>query len=719
MEPVVAELDDHFDSAVLPPGSPTPNELVIGIHGVPEVVVYRPSLSVRVEPPANPGEPPANFVDVSLDARPPTVVTLPENPVAIPGARHMNPPVMGGESAFTCGMGMTAFKAPGDEFLDLIVVGESGRFYVAYGIGDGTFHHDLCELGDVPTMIPASNQGAPITAVDTCMQANVIEAGHLDLDGSIDIVTDRGVWLTSLLGGPEAGGLCDEARPYYRPQENLAPWTLAAIADFDGDDLLDLLATPLTGGIDFMAGSGSTRLTFTHIAGNEETRALTLGDFDADGITDAATATAISATQDRVSVAFGELFAPPSEPLDLGNVDKGFSLAAYDVGLIDSATDLVVGSETEDGRFVGVIAGKPSRFLQLPFSMSYEFPTDEVHLPLSIASGRFAAPDQLHVAMWALDTGFRQPPDALYGLGIAEARGDLKLTLLGELSLVPDHGLGTGAVAMAAIDLDDDAIDELVVISSSGEFDTLPPEQQLPAELLVLVPELDDSFNWSAAEPLAIPAFGLIGQEALDDANNPASVLIDGAESQPQVCVLEAGKPPSLIVGVTARQPCADGNALAKVTQTQLLVLSPELLGAIRRGEAPALPAEAFIEPPEGESIVGFTCLNANADPHQEIAMLTVDAPLSSCEAMVDEQTLNVELVARVHALQFIGGAASPTSLVAEIRSDVAPSLLVRDAARKPLSGLASGDVDGDGVDDLVLGAGEQTVVLRGRPVNP
>ena len=64
-------------------------------------------------------------------------------------------------------------------------------------------------------------------------------------------------------------------------------------------------------------------------------------------------------------------------------------------------------------------------------------------------------------------------------------------------------------------------------------------------------------------------------------------------------------------------------------------------------------------------------------------------------------------------------GIASEPVKVAELTAATLPLLDELSGPSPPANGLAAGDLDGDGVDDLVLGTDTSTLLLLGKAVNP
>ncbi len=137
------------------------------------------------------------------------------------------------------GDGIALGDGNGDGLDDLAITSEAGRIYVAYAVGDGTFHSDAATL-------PASDgdgqfDGGVGLVEDPGVSLGVIAVGDYNEDGRPDFIT-RSTWIRSC--APQGCGTCDV--PGYRcgPDPQSAPGYLASegsVGDIDADGQDELL----------------------------------------------------------------------------------------------------------------------------------------------------------------------------------------------------------------------------------------------------------------------------------------------------------------------------------------------------------------------------------------------------------------------------------------------------------------------------------------------
>ncbi|MCA9617945.1 MAG: VCBS repeat-containing protein, partial [Myxococcales bacterium] len=226
-----------------------------------------------------------------------------------------NPPVASdGSSALCCDPGCTSL-APGDDHPDLLVITDAGH-QIAFGLGDGTFHDEACELAG--PVVP-SQSAAVHPELGSCL---LLAVGQLDGDGRLDVVAPNGLWLSELRPVDEV--VCDASGgglPAVGPAES---WYEATTADVNGDGHRDVVAlSPSRGDVDVLLGTTGAVISRRLLPNLTPGRGLRPGDFDGDGVDDIAFVLAGAALlpgSDRLATIWGEAGSGPSEVTVLGTV---------------------------------------------------------------------------------------------------------------------------------------------------------------------------------------------------------------------------------------------------------------------------------------------------------------------------------------------------------------------------------------------------------------
>lgn len=149
-----------------------------------------------------------------------------------------------------------------------VVIPTSAGLYVAQGDGTAPF------LGAVDGVVSA----VPCTeALCNELQSDrVFSLADLNDDGLPDAVTDKGVLLSDGTG-------------YYQAAfPALTPWSEAVVADVNADGIPDVIAAPDGGrtGLEVMTGSGSAYFNPTVLSTTRPVTRITAGDFDGDHVDD-------------------------------------------------------------------------------------------------------------------------------------------------------------------------------------------------------------------------------------------------------------------------------------------------------------------------------------------------------------------------------------------------------------------------------------------------
>lgn len=692
---LAAELD-LMRQEYLPAGGPTPEELAVPYHDSDRVVVYRPSFTLEIV-----GDDEV-ATSISFNTNPPTEISVPK-PRRIVGALHANPVVPAGKGAHTCMLG----DPIEDAFLDLVIASDEGLF-VTYGRGDGTFHSDPCTLD---TTTP-DNEARPFTPYLAC--PDITAMAHLDDDGALDVVTAFGVWTSALLGSSQSSYFCVEGTPK-AGSLSFGPWESSAIGDFDGDGHLDVAAAPAGGGLDILAGSGSAAMTETHIGTGGITRRMAVGDLDGNGIDDIAVADDRGDDRLYLSIHFGEPLSAPSTPVELGAVSNIFVMGALDTGSLfpDEIDDLVIGRAPADGEddrrsFIGVTRGAADRAVSSLFVQAYSFQDVDFFIPRSTALGHFRDPEELDLALVSRRVAaYLDPTVDPFGVGLARPLPDGRLVVMGEHPTTIDihDNYSHRTMQSVTVDVESDGRDELFVVSSDH------------SSLRMLLGGFDDEGVWEDGGTLAVDEVALFGDGVA--ARDVRYQRVLPVLRDPEVCFFD-GETPTVLIGALALEACSEDEGAPSQASARVLRLSAPMLADLQNGSLDAIPEEAWMVVGGGAHILGFTCFNGDDDADDELAMLLLDLPeeLSACHDNEDVEDL--EATARIVMLEREDNGFGEPVTLASLDSQTAASLFLDANSLFPLlSGLATGDMNGDGVDDFVVGAGSVTLVFEGEPVHP
>ncbi|MDI1477244.1 VCBS repeat-containing protein [Polyangium sp. y55x31] len=370
-----------------------------------------------------------------------------------------------------------------DGHLD-IVVGAGGQTYVAFGLGNGTFVSKnpggtLNEAG--PYVLPeaAGDAKFPLAMAD------------LNTDGRADFVVPRGLVLSQPTGYELAYG-------------NLgASWSEAVIGHFNGNDKLDVVAS--TAGVvdlDFLNNAGGGVFAPAVISTHGPTRLLTVGDIDGDLLDDLVFSEENGENGepvDHLAVSFGVPFGAPTPAVaavEAGTVEQ--ITAGHYVGQtgMDAMADVAVVFEAElhKSDALAVLHGRTSRniFPALPLrggSRSF--------LPIALTFGHFGdetadiaalgvRPETEELRLFRVEAFEDGPP----GLPVASEALDSSFSPVESTgSVLFRHG-----ALIAAADLNDDGIDEVIVVGAYGE----------PKQAALMIADYDEpsaTFRSRAAQP--------------------------------------------------------------------------------------------------------------------------------------------------------------------------------------------------------------------------
>ena len=353
----------------------------------------------------------------------------------------------------------------GDHHLD-VLVGAGGRAYVAYGDGAAL-------SSAVPYQLAWRNE----TAEDLPMP---LAAADFTNDGAPDFVFP-GYLLTSTT--PYVGAL----PVYSSAQRNLGPeWTTAVIADFNGNDTLDVVAGSNRGlNLQFFNGLGKNLIAST-ISTAAPVQALAFGDFDSDLITDLALIEVAPAGQAKsvLRIAYGSPFMQLGVPVAGAELAQPEAFIAFQQDGIDS---LVVSSnETQNGVPTGTLTFLGGTVDRVPFAplMLSEFSSNgsvQNSACFAVAGGHHLDDEHGDLIALAIETSKIEPsltrPNQLWSLpaiastqafsGPVRLRPDLDETLVPNKYLDLDGNRESDFASVSA-DFSGDGRDEALFAAPSG-----------------------------------------------------------------------------------------------------------------------------------------------------------------------------------------------------------------------------------------------------------
>jgi len=392
--------------------------------------------------------------------------------------------------------GATVTSAPqasdidGDGHLD-ILVGSGYQTFVAHGVGSEL----EAEASQLFLREPKDGSLFPLSPP--------LASGDFTGDGIVDFVMPTGLLnsYTSAVDGQLA---------YFTPYENPAkPWSMAVVADLNGNGLPDVIAgTEGSPGLSFLSGTGGPFPNLTPLGTRGPLRSLTVGDFDGDRLFDVGYVQGgpVKDLDDSLAIAFGrrDTFPLPGSPI--ANV-PGLQQLGCTTQRGGSSLFIVSRDEVD-----GVTRSKFSLFDgssdRLPFA-AYSLVTFSVDGSLKdsaarvLAAGSFTAPgaNDLFVlggdpkdpkvwSMWLVPDigGTEKPPQLLTPDQVpAGAQGKSLNEEGGQLS-----------AAAAAVDLEGDGFDEVVVLMPKVEVDEEKREHEVGCYLMIY--DLDAAASTAASK---------------------------------------------------------------------------------------------------------------------------------------------------------------------------------------------------------------------------
>ena len=568
---------------------------------------------------------------------------------------------------------------------------ETYNLAVMYGDGAGSFSsrhatQALCRQASI-------TRGPVSTLCAEPLQP--LSLGDLDGDGGVDAIHACAIHVS---GGASLQTTCpDEAVNSLPDVFNVeAPWSTARIGDLNGDALPDVLAgSRINPGLFFFRGTGTQALNPSVIPTLRNVQEMALGDFDGDSIADVALREDEGVgPQAFLSIAFGRHLSTPEAPVPFGSVPFAVQLFTSDLGVasstLDAMTDLgvILRAPTAESAKVAIFPGNAARlmqstvFLGMPGPGAVTVPRRAAigHLGVEGASG--VTPDVgvlaiqanalsvsaglWHVPLWDPALGVGGPEGSTLGLVTpAEGFGGLLPATFGFTARVAAVHLGEGP-------------DKLVVVGLDSQTEQGPQG----ARMVVAAPCGPDE-----------PCVPLLQVSLEDDDDKEITAVGDLV-----IADVNGDEPPRDDVSVLLNAPGS----------SYVLVLWNGGTG----GLDPA--SSSRIEIPEVESdrmITAFAWLDVDSEPRKAAVVLT-----KSAVYLARLQDDNSFVVARweVWSGGMVPGGTAPggTASGGTASGDVALS------PGRGGRGVAVGDVDGDGLADVVIADVGLFEVLRAVPVN-
>lgn len=612
-------------------------------------------------------------------------------------------------------------------------VGPSGDFElcVAFGIGEGRFQSepfDSVSTGDNTFRcepLPAGQQWP-------------LAVGHLNDDAKIDLVLPGAILMSQKRYGDDQDSAFWVGQiDYYVAYRPVDPWKRAQVADFNQNGSADVSGVAedrpeLT----FLNGDGRGAFSEYSVSLRGFVEEMFVGDFDGDFLPDLALfdvrserstgdeppgtppggddEPTASAPSVWLSVAFSNTAGAPNEPIDMGKLDglESALVANIQGRRQDAIDDLLTTSppNAEGVRAAALWAGWSERFLLAPFTFAL---LNSAQQPVAVAIGQFDS-DEQHDDLAVITVPASEAP-GWPALWLAPCTGEAELDAatasnrsLPEVWVdgpggepLPLPVLVDGAMP-AAVDLDPDGIDELVVFATTavireedqpngGAADMLglPPrgvievaragvnDQGLQAWTDLTASATDALFQYMPDGPSHLDRMpAVLGMDPKGDIQFRYA-MYDG-----QVAVVDVDRDELKDVVVLAASLDWDADATLMGAWTQVRVYRNLGSGMLDLANPIAVAA------PDGLDPTAFAFLNIDDDAALEMAIATESA------IWVGDLDL--------------GNAAQGTASLAD-----AKSLQIAGGYR-----LASGDFNGDGVTDLCVSDTGRVRLLLAKPAD-
>ncbi len=262
-----------------------------------------------------------------------------------------------------------------DGHLDVAIpISTASGFGLYVAPGDGTVAYPGVESGHVVHSVDYCSLGGEAAA--RCIpieNEGLLAAKDLNGDGQVDLITHLGVWLSSPTG-------------YYDAASSLLkPWSEAVVADINHDGRPDVVAVPdgERKGLEVLLNSGASYFNPTILQTINPTGLLTVGDFDGDLISDVVARSATPGSsadcgiQDEIVAYFGRESGGLEDGRVVGRLAGVTQIVSGRLPRLDrrdSISDFGVASHcADDSNRISVYYGTGDRLLDAPFLLTDQF----------------------------------------------------------------------------------------------------------------------------------------------------------------------------------------------------------------------------------------------------------------------------------------------------------------------------------------------------------
>ncbi len=562
-------------------------------------------------------------------------------------------------AGLTVDHGILIADANSDGHLDILIGVVTGtpavlKTFIAYGTGARGFKSDPNGAIDNKAAILRLQ----VTNMEDVEPALPLAVGDMNRDGSADFVTPTQI--LSSTRGPQADGGADGgsgALTYFvAGEKSRGTWTEAAIADFNGNGLADVIAgSNATLDLDFFNGNGRGSFSTFTLTTNGPVSSFSVADMDGDYLPDLAFAAGASAG-DQLSIAYGRVAGPPETPVTVGAFQKIVQTVAFDPGA--PVANIIVVDHPIDTKIaltsVSVLAGTGDRDPLALFSLTR--PKVTTGVPYAAVPGAFSKAGNVDVFAVGDDLDLvKGTPTQTYRAWLAKATAPPSPTVTPQFLQAAD-GPKLGADAVPVINTD--ALFGISLLLAQGDLDG-----DGTPEIVIVTPRSQIADGTNTQITIAKPRTDAMAF----DLGNPIALGVRASTSG-QLAVADVDRDGALDI---------------------VLLTGPDdafvLMVYLNDGHGGFDSARSVMINLKEEAPTGFALVDVGASEPPALAYVTQHAVVL---AHIDAAAHNV---ARRETID-------------------TPRLA---------TGIVSADVDGDGVDDLAIADSNNLVILRAQAVLP